>query len=344
MSSTRRILSCCLICIAIQSGNIGAATLPGLTNWWPAEGNANDVQGSDHGTPVGGVSFEPGRLGQCFSFNGVDAYIDFGTDLGNFGTSDFSIVFWLRGHIDREAVLGKRPRCDTCSFFDFRTTSYTLEVELMEDLQGTDFNSFTTDANVVDGEWHHVGIVREGVEARIYLDGELDANNATAGTTNIHNDSHLRAGLSTCTGIDGTGWFSGQLDELRFYNRALSDSEIAYLYECTEGPYYSLALSIINGSWGITNADPNWPNYPSGKPVTLTATPVEGKAFKHWVVYDPNYPGDANHAVLDSNNPITIVMMADREVTAVFKCGSSVGPLLPLVGGLGMLLLVKRRS
>jgi len=34
--------------------------------------------------------------------------------------------------------------------------------------------------------------------------------------------------------------------------------------------------------------------------------------------------------VVDTNNPITIVMMADRRVTAVFKCGG--GGSLPPVG------------
>ena len=47
-----------------------APALPGLTDWYRAEGNADDGVGGNPGTLVGGVSFAPGKAGQAFSFNG----------------------------------------------------------------------------------------------------------------------------------------------------------------------------------------------------------------------------------------------------------------------------------
>jgi len=78
------------------------------------------------------------------------------------------------------------------------------------------------------------------------------------------------------------------------------------------------------------DVDPNQPIFEPNQPVTLTATPIDGKGFKHWKIYDPNHPGDANHAAVDANSSIAIVMDADREVTAVFKCGGA-GQALPLL-------------
>ena len=88
--------------------------------------------------------------------------------------------------------------------------------------------------------------------------------------------------------------------------------------------------------------------------VTLNAMPIQGKSLKHWIVYDPNYPGDANHITVvenpaDPNDPnynrLTIVMDADREVTAIFKCGSGAGLMLPMVlGVLGLFVWVRRRA
>ena len=114
-------------------------------------------------------------------------------------------------------------------------------------------------------------------------------------------------------------------------------------------PLHALTLSETNGSWGSVSTSPERdPNYPmafdAGSQVTLTATPIEGKALNHWKIYDPNFPGDSNYAVLDSNLSTTILMMADREVTAVFKCGSSMEPLLPMiVSVLGMLVCMRRK-
>ena len=115
----------------------------------------------------------------------------------------------------------------------------------------------------------------------------------------------------------------------------------------------TLTLTKINGSWGdielapeAEGGTPPQYHYAAATPVTLTATPIEGRAFKHWEIFDPNFPGDSNYAVLDSNLSTTIVMMTDREVTALFKCGSGVGPLL-LMAGLFMVAIrlhTKRRN
>jgi len=109
-------------------------------------------------------------------------------------------------------------------------------------------------------------------------------------------------------------------------------------------PYYTLTLNVINGPWGTVDVDPDEPNYEAGTPVVLTAEPNPDKGFKHWEIYDPNHPGDPNYRVTDGNSVITIVMNADREVTAVFKCGAGTGPmLLPMVLGLVVLSVAARR-
>lgn len=115
-------------------------------------------------------------------------------------------------------------------------------------------------------------------------------------------------------------------------------------------PAVTLTVGAINGQWGQTDLDPppwdaNRPEYPVGTEVELLATPNEQRDFRHWEIYDPNHPGDVNYAVIDTNNPTTVLMDADREVTAVFKCGE--GVIIPhaLVGiaGLAVMLLARRR-
>jgi len=111
---------------------------------------------------------------------------------------------------------------------------------------------------------------------------------------------------------------------------------------------YEVTVNVVNPAWGDTeiapdSTDPNALTYPKGTEVTLTASPIEGKQFQHWEVYDPNHPGDANYAALDANDSIAIMMDADREVTAVFNCGSGAEPLLPMMA-LGLVALVRRRK
>jgi len=108
-------------------------------------------------------------------------------------------------------------------------------------------------------------------------------------------------------------------------------------------------LDFVNGPWGTVQLEPNDANappflYASGVQVTLTAQPNPDRQFVHWLRYDPNHPGDANHAVIDANNPLIIVMDTDQKVTAVFECGDSMGlPMPTMLAALGLFAWVRRR-
>ena len=60
--------------------------LPGLVSWWPGDGHADDVAGGNHGTLLNGATFAPGVVGQAFSFDGVDGYVEIG-DIADFETA-----------------------------------------------------------------------------------------------------------------------------------------------------------------------------------------------------------------------------------------------------------------
>ncbi len=113
---------------------------------------------------------------------------------------------------------------------------------------------------------------------------------------------------------------------------------------------YRLTLGIVNAAWGSVGMDPapedaNAPKYAPGAIVTLTATPISGKAFRQWEIYDSNHPGDANYIVIDANNTTQITMDNAREVTAVFKCSSGLGPMLPaMLGLMGLFYVVHRHG
>ena len=47
----------------------------GLVSWWRAEGNAADSQGTNNGVLQGGASFASGKVGQAFSLDGTNGYV-----------------------------------------------------------------------------------------------------------------------------------------------------------------------------------------------------------------------------------------------------------------------------
>jgi hypothetical protein len=81
------------------------------------------------------------------------------------------------------------------------------------------------------GEWHHVAGVYDGTALRLYIDGKLKAETPhTGGISSMLPDSFLSIGSedgrSICRECPRSRYFSGLLDEIKIYNRALTEAEI----------------------------------------------------------------------------------------------------------------------
>ena len=97
---------------------------------------------------------------------------------------------------------------------------------------GSSYNRAQSDEELNDGFWHHVVGVYDGSLAsdniKLYVDGELQS------VTYNHTDNILDipAQLSVgCNNGETGDCFSGDIDEVRIYNRALTPAEIEYLYQ-----------------------------------------------------------------------------------------------------------------
>lgn len=79
-------------------------------------------------------------------------------------------------------------------------------------------------------QWHMATCVRDGTTGYLYLDGTL-VDTFSVGSGNLRSyQSGEGVGIGNAPGSTDTSSFSGSLDEVRIYNRALSASEIRGLY------------------------------------------------------------------------------------------------------------------
>jgi hypothetical protein len=98
---------------------------------------------------------------------------------------------------------------------------------------------------------------------------------------------------------------------------------LRYAVTATVPDSYQLTVEVSGeNSTTHVEVDPDLAMYPEGTVVTLTAVPGDNRAFGRWVIYDPRFPGDSDHAVEDTNNPLQLLIEYDREVKAVFTCSS----------------------
>jgi concanavalin A-like lectin/glucanase superfamily protein len=79
-------------------------------------------------------------------------------------------------------------------------------------------------AGSADNQWHHLVVTYDGTNIRLYKDGVLDKAFQFAG-------SFAEYLAKYCIGYhpNQTGYWKGYLDDLRFYNRVLTSSEVQQL-------------------------------------------------------------------------------------------------------------------
>lgn len=214
----------------------------GMVSWWPGDGNANDIVDGNPGTMVNGATFSAGKVAQAFSFDGVDDYVNVSNSLNlNPGFSDFTVDFWMRttykGTSSYEKFLdlvGKRDFCGYSSFYNLRLTGDgTIWTEVDNGPPPYWFASFGA-TPVNDGVWHLIAFVRKGTTVTLYIDGTVETTYSTAGVgvLYISNGAPLRFGYGPCAGADPAhnGYFVGDLDEIEYFNVALTQSQVQALF------------------------------------------------------------------------------------------------------------------
>jgi hypothetical protein len=200
----------------------------GMVSWWRAEGNANDSADGNNGVLQGGATFAPGEVGQAFSFNGTNASIQVADAPNLRFTNAMTVEAWIfpnrwGGHT-REIVSkwegGSEQRSYDCNL----TVDGRFNCGISPD--GTSSATGVSSTNTIPtNAWSHVAAVYDGVSLSLYVNGQFDSAVALA-TGIFAGTAPLVIGSTLVSGA----FFDGLIDEPTVYNRALTASEIAGIY------------------------------------------------------------------------------------------------------------------
>jgi len=190
------------------------------------ENNIVDSQGGHDGV-AHGITYTDGKIGKAGSFDGVNNFVAV-ADNADLKSETFSVSAWVYPKtlpLDHRGILQK----DWASNKGYSLTIKNGHPYFYVGGEGYDWKSAKSVSSVNVNEWVHIIGTFDGSIAKIYVNGDLEGS---VETSYVSNTWVFRIGHVKWTS-DEESYFDGLIDEVKYWNYELSESEIADEYDLT---------------------------------------------------------------------------------------------------------------
>src|SRR3989344_4153667 len=213
--------------------------------WFENDRHDYSIYGNDGICPVGNCPYYlEGKKGQSVFFDGADDYINISHNEPINLKNNFTISLWIDIDDSTTGYIFTKGNFTCCNqkgtSLRYNPATKKLELFIIDwPLMSAGF----VIPNVLEDGWHHAALVFDGTNASVYIDGYLGRTMEFSGS--IENINSLTLGYKP----GDEAFFRGSLDEVQVYKRALSQAEIASLYNSDLNNYQNRFANLSKGSY-----------------------------------------------------------------------------------------------
>ena len=189
----------------------------GLIAYWKLDETegaiAHDSVGDNDGTLNGNPVWQPnaGKVNGALELDGTDDYVSTPFILDP-ATGAFSVFAWVQGGAPAQVVISQTRGAN-------RLSASPAEGKLMTELMaaGRFGTPLFSEAVIIDGEWHRVGLTWDGSTRTLFVDN-VEVAKGTQGTlAGSQGGLYIGAGKN----LEAGSFWSGLIDDVRIYDRAI---------------------------------------------------------------------------------------------------------------------------
>ncbi len=205
-------------------------------SYWRADGNAKDNNrtSANDGTLNGGMGYTSGKYGSAFQFDGVNDYVNAGNG-GSLNLNSITLTMWVKQNslTGTDALIISKDASGTPSYEDgfFVRYGYGSDIAAGKIDFGY-YNSsayvtlITDTAVILDTNFHFISITKNSTHnTNIYVDG-INVKTGTLNGNPKTGNYNLYIGRGANPNYLSGRYFNGSIDEVRIYNRDLTNNEI----------------------------------------------------------------------------------------------------------------------
>ena len=279
----------------------------GLVAYYPFNGNANDESGNGNNGIVNSATLTTDRFdntNSAYEFDGIDDFITIPNSPELvFGSNDFTIVSWIypvayTGKKGLNAIITKHDYDDGSWLFRVRKHSSTGNIPKLN--FETDFptHRYYGNTEVTINNWHMAAVIRSGNNYSFYFDENIDGTFTDDESFTTTYPIVISGQGDNCTDER----FTGKIDDIRIYNRALSGLEIQQLYDSSD--YITFDITVFMEGPYIINQMIPYLN-------TFGFLPL----FQPYYTSPWNYPGAESVITIPNSDIIDWILIELRETT-----------------------------
>ena len=221
---------------ATQKTAIKAPSNTGLVGYWSFEDGSGtkaedfSPSGTNTGTLTNGPTWVDGKIGKAVNFDGTDDYMRVSSlDDDNFPING-ALSLWIKGDFATQNGKTIFDGYDITRNHIFIRAYTSSDIQIVFQLAGGGDYVFVKNIVPTNNAWNHIVVVWDTTNdyGSVYLNGTLTLSGTSAITDDVWTPNE---GLVFFGSHPNNGnYFTGQLDEVRLYDYALTASEIAGLY------------------------------------------------------------------------------------------------------------------
>lgn len=216
----------------------------GLIAYYPFTGNANDASLNKYNLTVQGATLtadHSGNPNKAYHFNGTNSIMVVPKFTIANNLNEFTVSAWIK---PEDATIAPVYTLNGAPFFEDRFESLGIYKDgatneynatcFITNYANTGSTSIAFSNTVADpsGKWMHIVVVDNNTSgAHMYINGVI-ADNYVASLSNFpvdfSNGGYIGGAIFNSS---NSVYLKGDLDEIRFYNRALTETEIKKLYQ-----------------------------------------------------------------------------------------------------------------
>ncbi len=206
-----------------------------LVAFYPFNGNAKDESGNKNHGEVYGAILTKDRFNiaeSAYYFDGINDYIEIQNNNSLNIKGSISITAWIKVETYPSlwnTILNK-SHSDALDSFEITLNKSLNLFDFLLGLENSGRTGFhTAEGSLEIEKYHFISATYNGNVVNLYIDGKLNISYEGNNESIRETSDNLTIGVEVES--SKTNFFNGVIDDIRIYNRKLSDTEIQFLFE-----------------------------------------------------------------------------------------------------------------